>query len=133
LHEGNVKLTDFDFAKKIIETAINKDDTNNTKNLGSIFYMSPQILTERNYSSKTDVWSTGVTIYEAMFLELPWRGDTVDELSQSIKSNPLVFKKKIEDDLKDLITNMLAFEEDKRFSWEQVYNHPALEFTEIEE
>jgi serine/threonine protein kinase len=133
LHEGNVKLTDFDFAKKIIESAINKDDTNNTKNLGSIYYMSPQILTEKNYSSKTDVWSTGVTIYEALFLELPWRGDSVDELAQNIKSNHLVFKKKIEDDLKDLITKMLAYDEEKRFAWEEVYNHPALEFTEIEE
>ena len=40
--------------------------------LGTPYYMAPQLLKAEKYSSKCDVWSTGVVFYEILFGKIPF-------------------------------------------------------------
>ena len=119
-----VKLGDFGFAKVIDDIDQNIREMHTI--IESTLYSAPQILDFDEYSAKCDVWSTGIVLYEAIFGELPWRAKKVGALLTHIKTKPFAFPKTIKDDTKDLITNMLQPDEEKRFSWSQVSEHPAL-------
>jgi serine/threonine protein kinase len=127
--EYNIKIGDFGFAKTI--NSLDKNDRKgHTQSIGTPYYMSPQILAQEDYSVKTDVWSTGFTIYEAIFLKFPWKGNTPDQLLNNIKTQKLAFPKKIESDLEDLLTKMLTIKDEQRISWKDVYTHEALKYVE---
>ena len=66
LHEGVVKIADFGVAKMI-----DKYKQNITFE-GTVEYMSPQMLKQENYTSLTDMWSLGMTLYYMVFETLPW-------------------------------------------------------------
>lgn len=66
LHEGTVKIADFGVAKMI-----DKYKQNITFE-GTIAFMSPQMLKQENYTSLTDMWSLGVTLFYMIFKKLPY-------------------------------------------------------------
>lgn len=123
-HEGRIKVADFGFAKLIDE--VDKNARKAHTLLGTPLYMAPQILNDENYSTKCDIWSTGVLFYEILFGKLPWTGTSVPNLYSNIKSKALTYPKNISSETKDLIAKMLEIKEDKRLSWKELYEHPAL-------
>jgi serine/threonine protein kinase len=123
-HEGRIKVADFGFAKLIDE--VDKNARKAHTLLGTPLYMAPQILNDENYSTKCDIWSTGILFYEILFGKLPWTGTSVPNLYSNIKSKALTFPKNVSSETKDLITKMLEIKEDKRLSWKELYEHPAL-------
>lgn len=52
------------------------DDTNNqTKSdVGPLKWMAPEAIKQRLYGKKTDVWSYGVTVWEIVARDDPYRG-----------------------------------------------------------
>ena len=60
IHNGVIKIADFGFSR-VLENPM--EDAARYTNLGTPNYMSPQMLLEKNYSSKTDVWSLGVIFF----------------------------------------------------------------------
>jgi serine/threonine-protein kinase 24/25/MST4 len=56
---GHVKLADFGASRQLTET-VQKCDTF----VGSPYWMAPEILTEKLYDGKADVWSLGITCLE---------------------------------------------------------------------
>ena len=56
---GTVKLGDFGVAG-VIEHTKSKKDTQ----IGTPLYMSPEMLNDEKYDSKSDIWSLGVLLYE---------------------------------------------------------------------
>ena len=57
------KIGDFDFAKKLIGTK------NAITMIGTSNYVAPEILQEKKYNKKIDIWSLGCIIYELCTLE----------------------------------------------------------------
>lgn len=57
--------------------------------VGTPIYMSPQVLKQKSYTEKTDVWSLGVLYYELLFGKLPYHGYSEEELFKNIMKNPL--------------------------------------------
>ena len=45
---------------------------------------SPEILDGLPYDAKVDMWSLGVTMFEIVTLEIPFKGETLDDLAKSI-------------------------------------------------
>ena len=43
-----------------------------TSLVGTPLYMSPQVLLRRQYTSKCDVWSIGLILYELIEGKTPW-------------------------------------------------------------
>jgi len=128
-HQGRVKVADFGFAKFIEEAQRDTKQANTL--LGTPLYMAPQILNDERYSTKCDLWSTGVLFYELLFGKLPWTGHSVPNLYSNIKSKPLTFPKDVSNDTKDLLTKMLKMREEDRITWREVYEHPALKKIDI--
>jgi serine/threonine-protein kinase ULK2 len=59
--------------------------------VGTPIYMSPQVLSQKQYTSKTDVWSLGVMFYELLFGKLPYSGYTEQDLFRNIMKGTLRF------------------------------------------
>ena len=81
-HPAIVKVLDFGIAKDL-----SRSDrlTETGEALGSPAYMSPeQIAGKRDLDARSDVWSFGVTFYELMTGELPFRGTTMAALLSRI-------------------------------------------------
>ena len=72
IHKGVVKIADFGFAR-VVESV---DETAKHTVLGSPLYMAPQLLDKKEFNSKCDIWSLGVTIYELLFGRTPFTANS---------------------------------------------------------
>ncbi len=52
--------------------------------LGTPLYISPELLENKPYNEKTDMWSLGVILYELFALVVPFQGVTIFALAQAI-------------------------------------------------
>lgn len=66
LEGRTVKLCDFGLAAKMPRKGLLKTQC------GTASYMSPEMVTDKSYGQKTDVWSLGVTAYVLVFGALPY-------------------------------------------------------------
>lgn len=57
-------------------TKITHSDPSYFSRVGSPLYMAPQILEGQAFSSKCDVWSLGIMIFEFLYGKAPWDGDS---------------------------------------------------------
>jgi serine/threonine-protein kinase ULK/ATG1 len=51
--------------------------------------MAPQILGKEKFSSKCDIWSLGVTIYEILYGVAPYQAKNPKELLDKIRKFPV--------------------------------------------
>ncbi len=64
--ENTVKLGDFGVSKFF------KQEHNNTR-VGTPLYLAPEIVQNKNYNFKSDIWSTGCVIYYITALKVPFK------------------------------------------------------------
>jgi serine/threonine protein kinase len=71
--DGVVKLMDFGIAKMAMDPAL----TTGTTTMGSVYYMSPeQISNSGEVDARSDLYSLGVTLYEAVTGSRPFQGES---------------------------------------------------------
>ncbi len=63
IKNGIIKISDFGFSRY----AIFEGQENFTNGIGTPLYMSPQLLNNSKYTSKCDVWSVGVVLYQMLY------------------------------------------------------------------
>lgn len=123
LQNSTVRLADFGFSRVV-------DDPNNrmrmTSQIGTPLYMAPEVFYGEEYSSKCDVWSCGVVLFQMIFGKPPWIAENALELFKIIKQDKVKFPEKIEEKVADLILKMLRIDQDKRLDLEGVLQHEAL-------
>ena len=118
-----VKLTDYGISKQLI-TISQKCQTN----AGTTLTMAPEIINEKKYDNKCDLWSIGVIIYQLSFKEFPFNGNTGIALLNRIKTmKQKHFKKTKDSKLDDLIGKLLIADPSKRLSWKEYFKHPFFE------
>ncbi|GLV33974.1 Nek2 [Carabus blaptoides fortunei] len=78
---NNVKLGDFGLAK-ILDV---KQSFTSTV-VGTPLYMSPEVVRNKKYNKKSDIWALGCVIYEACALTPPFTGTDTRNLSENIKT-----------------------------------------------
>ncbi|CAD8137180.1 unnamed protein product [Paramecium pentaurelia] len=120
VHDNQFKITDFGFAKQIDANL----DTIMNSLVGTPLYMSPQILKRTKYSSKCDIWSLGLILYEMLYGMTPWHSQNLVELMNKLDSKPLSFPvhPQVSENTKKLIKGCLQINEEKRWSWEDLFN-----------
>ena len=85
LRDGTIKVTDFGIARFAATQG-----TLNNEALGSVHYISPEQAKGGNIDTRTDIYSTGVLLYEMITGRLPYEGDTPVSIAvQHINSMPL--------------------------------------------
>ncbi|HYI11566.1 MAG TPA: protein kinase [Thermoanaerobaculia bacterium] len=87
--DGYVKLLDFGLARTVTasETSLPKTDPYVVR--GTVFYMSPEQLRGRPLDTRSDIWSTGIVLYELISGRLPFEGASTSDVAASIlRSDP---------------------------------------------
>ena len=83
--DGLVKVLDFGIAK----LAGSSDLTRTGLTLGTVAYMSPEQIRGGGVDARTDVWSTGVVIYEMLTGRRPFEGkDDLSVISHILDDSP---------------------------------------------
>ncbi len=80
LPDGRVKLTDFGIARLTFEPTLTIDG----QIFGTPSYMSPEQVVGKEIDARTDVFSTGIILYEALTGAKPFTGDNVVSISHAI-------------------------------------------------
>ncbi|CAD8108478.1 unnamed protein product [Paramecium primaurelia] len=121
-----LKLTDFGLGKILDDINIKQYMTR----VGTPAYMAPQIVFGDKFSTKCDIFSLGIIIYELAFLEIPSQGMNPlirNQFQKSLKTKPFVCPDLCQQQpdylkcyLQDLINKMLSFDEEKRPSWDDL-------------
>ena len=89
---------------------------------GNINFIAPEILKKEKNIEKCDLWSLGIIIYVLYFKDYPYGGNE-KEILKDIKKKTL---EKIDNsDLNNIIQNLLIEDPQKRFTWNQYFNHSA--------
>ena len=128
LQGGILKLADFGFAQKL------SPDQTKTAIRGSPLYMAPEMVLDRKYDAKVDLWSVGVILYECLFGRAPYKSDSLDELLIKVKSEtPIVIPNscQISDHCQDLLAHCLQRDPTKRISFEDFFQHPFLDLEHV--
>lgn len=78
--DGTVKLMDFGIAKVAGEQKM----TQVNKIVGTVEFMAPELIRGEDASAASDIYATGVTLYELVSGKLPFESDTDFNLMQAI-------------------------------------------------
>ncbi|MEM1008371.1 MAG: bifunctional serine/threonine-protein kinase/formylglycine-generating enzyme family protein [Myxococcota bacterium] len=71
MQDGRVKLTDFGISKMVGGSRLTKAGVP----VGTVFYMSPEQIKGADADARTDVYATGVSLFEVLCGRLPFEGD----------------------------------------------------------
>lgn len=86
LRDGSVKVADFGIACLIASA----ENTLTQEALGSVHYISPEQAKGGHTDARTDIYSSGVVLYEMLTNRLPFEGETAVSIAiQHISSVPL--------------------------------------------
>ena len=112
--EGYIKLTDFGLSK-----IMNNEESNNNKTYtmcGTLEYIAPEILKGKPYDKSVDWFSFGIVLYELICGELPFtlRNSKFDE---NVYDKEIEYPTKMSKEAKDLISNLLQIEPEKRLGY----------------
>uniref|UniRef100_A0A0N4ZS67 Protein kinase domain-containing protein n=1 Tax=Parastrongyloides trichosuri TaxID=131310 RepID=A0A0N4ZS67_PARTI len=122
-HEGHIKLTDFGFAKRILDKSYTT--------CGTTEYLAPEIIEHVGHNMSVDWWALGILIFEMMSGDPPFPGENVKEFYEHIKGyEVMVFPPKIfSANAKNIISKLLIKNPKERLGCgkndaKDIKNHP---------
>mmetsp|Transcript_2020 Transcript_2020/g.3987 ORF Transcript_2020/g.3987 Transcript_2020/m.3987 type:complete len:568 (-) Transcript_2020:438-2141(-) len=126
LEKAILKIADFGFARYL---AVDPQNMDLAKTLcGSPVYMAPEILSKHKYNANVDLWSAGAVLYEMLFGEPPFRGDTLLDLQRNVEQGLCLPPPAddLEPSCKDLLERLLQGDPDDRITYNNFFHHPWL-------
>ena len=133
---GVVKVTDFGIAK-IKEGAGTSGQTVLTKSgflLGTPHYMSPEQIREpKDAGAKSDIYSSGVVLYEMLTGSLPFNSRSLPKLIDAIyrgeKQAPSALRPEVNKELEDIVIKAMHPRMDQRFETAREFFEALEEYT----
>ena len=122
MKSGIVKLGDFGIAKGL-QSTWEKAKTF----VGTPYYLSPEIIANEPYDSKSDIWALGVLLYELMTFKMPFNAMSFPLLR--IKINSGKYKpppSNYSSDIKNLLKKCLTLDPEKRPSIDEILKLPLI-------
>lgn len=115
---NTLKLADFNFARKLWDSDLAQTLC------GSPLYMSPEIISRNEYSTKSDLWSLGIIIYEMVYDKNPY-SDAINpmDLLRKIKTRKIKFSDDVCKECNELLSGLLQQQPEKRSDWDSLFNN----------
>jgi len=116
---------------KIIDFGLSKNIHLNNEMMdticGSPLYMAPEIIKNKTYTIKSDIWSFGVIIYEMVYGYTPFRATNIYSLIKTIDNYDIKYPANtISYDGIDILHKMLKKNPQDRIEWDTLFMHPWL-------
>ncbi len=112
---GRAKIMDFGLAYREIAGRTDPE----TQTMGTVAYGSPEQLSGGTVDHRSDIWSFGVTLYEMLTGELPFKGDYESAIVYSVLNeapvSPSVLRSDIPEDFARIITKALSKKPEDRY------------------
>uniref|UniRef100_A0A8C5XP82 Serine/threonine-protein kinase ULK3 n=1 Tax=Microcebus murinus TaxID=30608 RepID=A0A8C5XP82_MICMU len=121
LEKPHLKLADFGFAQHMSPW----DEKHVLR--GSPLYMAPEMVCQRQYDARVDLWSVGVILYEALFGQPPFASRSFSELEEKIRSSQVIelpLRPLLSQDCRDLLQRLLERDPSRRISFQDFFAHP---------
>ncbi|KAL3816207.1 hypothetical protein ACHAXA_001263 [Cyclostephanos tholiformis] len=119
---ADIRLIDFGLSRRHVE-----DEPPMSNPVGTAYYMSPELL-KGKYDRSTDIWSIGIVTYVLLAGYAPFRGDTDEEIFESIRRGHFAFPARAWSDKSneamDFIRSLLRRDPRKRFTAMEASMHP---------
>lgn len=121
-NDGVAKISDFGVSTKLLSTF---GCTNSVS--GSPYWMSPESLQNENYTSKTDIWSLGITSIELAEGVPPYQDKLPYMVMELIKRKPaqsLSEPKRFSEAFQNFVKLCLTIDPDERPTAQDLFGHP---------
>mgnify|MGYP000250286629 FL=1 len=116
--KGTVKLCDFGFARS------NIDRRNLIKSIkGTPLYMAPELVCNKAYDHRVDLWSLGVIVYELYYGAPPFVADGFPQLFEVIQSHTVVYDETISASFRGFLRGLLVKDPAQRLQWPDLASH----------
>lgn len=122
--DGYAKLGDFGVSTSLA-TSLSKRATK----IGSPYWMSPEVITQKNYDFKTDIWSLGITCIEMAEGDPPNNNLRHYQVVKVIVNKPpqgLSNPEKWSAEFNDFVTKCLTYDPEKRPTAKALQSHPFI-------
>ena len=117
-----VKLGDFGISKNL-NCTWEKAKTM----IGTPYYLSPELVNNKQYTIKSDIWSLGVLLYEMMALKMPFDANSLPMLTlKIIKGNYAPPPQIYTSDLRNLVSQLLSVDPNKRPTADEILKMPII-------
>ena len=103
------RVGDYGLSKLITETAMSL-----STGRGTPYYMAPEML-RRKGDHRSDIYSLGIMLFEALAGDVPFKGDSEWEVLKGHEEKPVVFPERIPQRYRALIQKALAKDPEARF------------------
>ncbi|XP_038674120.1 cAMP-dependent protein kinase catalytic subunit PRKX [Scyliorhinus canicula] len=104
--EGHIKLTDFGFAKKLVDRTWTL--------CGTPEYLAPEVIQSKGHGRAVDWWALGVLMFEMLSGYPPFFDDNPFGIYQKILAGKLDFPRHLDFYVKDLIKKLLVIDRTRR-------------------
>ncbi|KRW99678.1 Protein kinase-like domain [Pseudocohnilembus persalinus] len=112
----NIKLCDFGWCSENIEQQRNTF-------CGTLEYMAPEIIFQKPYDYKIDIWALGILLFELTHGHAPFKAKQYKEIKQKLTIGEVKFSSVLSHGCRSLIASILQSNPKRRITLQQIFQN----------